>query len=214
MYGISVSRWLCAETGVYMDVNLQHMVDKRVIRTKKAIKTALFALMEKKDFSAVTISELAAAAGVNRRTFYTHYHTITDILDEIECDLVSKLSDMLRGFDFSQYRQSVYKVFVDFYALVSSEEFNDYFRYMRMDTRGILTLRLRNALKTSALPRFADNGSGGCGGVVSAFAAGGILGSFMEWYYSEKRIPVESAAEAVSIMAEACAGAARNALML
>lgn len=204
-----------SENGVdYMDENLHHTVDKRVVRTKKAIKTALFTLMEKKDFSAVTISELSAAAGVNRRTFYTHYHTITDILDEIECDLVSKLSDMLRGFDFSQYRQSVYKVFVDFYALVSGEEFNDYFRHMRMDTRGILTLRLRSALKASALPRLSDNSSGGCGGVVSAFAAGGILGSFMEWYYSESRIPVENAAEAVSIVAEACAGAARNALTL
>lgn len=197
-----------------MDENVSRAVDKRVIRTKKAIKTALFALMERKDFTTVTISELSAAAGVNRRTFYTHYHTITDILDEIESDLVSKLSDILRGFDFSEYRQSVYRVFVDFYTLVSGEEFNYYFRRMRMDTRGILTSRLRNALKASALPRLTDNSSVGCGSVASAFAAGGILGSFMEWYYSENRIPVENAAEAVSIMAEACAGAARNALLL
>lgn len=197
-----------------MGGNVNHAVDKRVVRTKKAIKTALFTLMEKKDFTTVTISELAAAAGVNRRTFYTHYHTITDILDEIESDLVARLSDILREFDFSQYRQSVYRVFVDFYALVSGEEFDYYFRHMRMDTRGILTLRLRNALKASALPRLSDNSSGGCGGVVSAFAAGGILGSFMEWYYSESRIPVENAAKAVSIVAEACAGAARNSLAL
>lgn len=193
-----------------MGENAQNVIDKRVIRTKKAIKNALFKLMEKKDFSVVTISELSAAAGVNRRTFYTHYHTITEVLDEIETSLVNRLSDILSEFDFSQYRQSVYKVFVDFYKLVSGEEFNDYFKHMRMDSRGILTSRLRNALKASALPRFADNTFTGCDGVVSAFAAGGFLGSFMEWYYSENRIPVENAAEAVSVVAEACAKAAKN----
>lgn len=194
-----------------MSENNKHSTDKRVVRTKKAIKEALFRLMESKALGDITISELTSAANVNRRTFYTHYHNLTDILDEIELDLVQELTAILKGFDFTDYGQSVHKAFIEFYNLMSTGEFEHYFQLMRMDTRGILTSRLRNALKASALPRYADAANlGGCEGIISAFEAGGFLGCFMEWYYSEQRIPVEKAAEIVSTMAEACARAAKE----
>ena len=71
-------------------------MDRRVIRTKKAIRSALFKLMESKDISSITISELTALANVNRRTFYTHYSNITDILDETEAEIVEALQQLIR----------------------------------------------------------------------------------------------------------------------
>ena len=71
-----------------MAVMTRNNSDKRVIRTKKAIRTALFKLMESKDIASITISELTTLANVNRRTFYTHYSNITDILDETESEIV------------------------------------------------------------------------------------------------------------------------------
>ncbi len=43
---------------------------------------ALIALLEQKEFSYITISEICAAAGVNRSTFYLHYENTRDLLDE------------------------------------------------------------------------------------------------------------------------------------
>lgn len=192
-----------------MSDGIRRNVDKRVIRTKKAIKAALFKIMETKALGEITISELTAAANVNRRTFYTHYHNLTDILEEIEADLVTELRTLLEGVDSGDHKSSIYNIFIGFYQLMSGE-FDYYFHLMRMDTRGILTSRLRNALKASA-KSFRDAAEkDDITGIASAFEAGGFLGCFMEWYYSEDRIPVEKAAEIVSTMAEACAKAAKE----
>ena len=43
---------------------------------------AFLALLEKKDFSYITVKEICAEAGVNRSTFYLHYETIADLLSE------------------------------------------------------------------------------------------------------------------------------------
>lgn len=43
---------------------------------------ALLELLEKKDLAYITVKELCRAAGVNRSTFYLHYETVADLLDE------------------------------------------------------------------------------------------------------------------------------------
>lgn len=192
-----------------MSDGIRRNVDKRVVRTKKAIKAALFKLMETKALGDITISELTAAANVNRRTFYTHYHNLTDILEEIEADLVTELRTLLEGIDLADHKNSIYNIFIGFYKLMTGE-FDYYFHLMRMDTRGILTSRLRNALKASC-KSFGDAvDKDDITSISSAYEAGGFLGCFMEWYYSENRVPVEKAAEIVGKMAEACSKAANE----
>jgi len=43
---------------------------------------AFLTILEKKDFSYVTVKEICEAAGVNRSTFYLHYETMADLLSE------------------------------------------------------------------------------------------------------------------------------------
>ena len=43
---------------------------------------AFLTLLEKKDFSYITVKEICEAAGVNRSTFYLHYETLSDLLSE------------------------------------------------------------------------------------------------------------------------------------
>ena len=133
-----------------MTTTIRHNSDKRVIRTKKAIKSALFRLMETKDISDITISELTTCANVNRRTFYTHYRCLTDILNEIESDLVQELSVLLSKIDLHDYKTSMYDLFIDLHNMVTGE-FDYYFHLMRMDMRGVLLSRLKNALKNSSI---------------------------------------------------------------
>lgn len=49
-------------------------------RTKKALATALKNKMKEKPFSKITVSELIAVCGVNRKTFYYHFKDIYDLL--------------------------------------------------------------------------------------------------------------------------------------
>lgn len=43
---------------------------------------AFLSILEKKDLEYITVKEICTAAGVNRSTFYLHYETINDLLEE------------------------------------------------------------------------------------------------------------------------------------
>ena len=187
-----------------MTEKTRHRSDKRVIRTKKAIKNSLFRIMEEKDISAITISELTESAGVNRRTFYTHYHSITDILDEIETDLVTALRGLAQQFDPADHTHSSYRLFMELHRLISVD-FDSYFNHMRIETRGTLISRLKSVLKSSvgnigqSPERKVSSGE-----LAAAFIAGGFLNIYMEWRRSGEQVPIETAARTASAMVSSC----------
>lgn len=59
-------------------------MDKRIIKTKKNISDALLSLIEKKESSKITVSEITNLAGIERKTFYLHYSCIEDVYKDLE----------------------------------------------------------------------------------------------------------------------------------
>lgn len=47
--------------------------DRRVRKTKQAIKNAFIQLLNKKDLEKITIQDITELADINRGTFYLHY---------------------------------------------------------------------------------------------------------------------------------------------
>ena len=56
--------------------------ESKYFNTALRMDEALLALLEKKDLEYITVKELCHQAGVNRSTFYLHYETIADLVDE------------------------------------------------------------------------------------------------------------------------------------
>lgn len=50
--------------------------------TASLMDEALLLLLEQKDFDSITVKEVCRKAGVNRSTFYLHYETMNDLLEE------------------------------------------------------------------------------------------------------------------------------------
>ncbi len=68
------------------------------LNTKKTLTTSLKRFMEKKPLSKITISEIIADCGINRKTFYYHFQDIYDLLKwmlEEEAIEVVKQFDLL-----------------------------------------------------------------------------------------------------------------------
>lgn len=64
------------------------MTDARVVRTRAALDRAVTELAATIPISAVTVSELAEAAGINRVTFYKHFESPSEALaSTLEHDL-------------------------------------------------------------------------------------------------------------------------------
>ena len=58
-------------------------IDRRIIKTKKAINNALLQLLSVKSLDEISITELTNRADVNRKTFYLHYASINEVAEEI-----------------------------------------------------------------------------------------------------------------------------------
>ncbi len=156
--------------------------DLRVIKTRKIIKDALIELMAQKEFSAITITELSEKALINRKTFYRHYRTVSDVLTEIENELLAEFSDVLKSGNSSC---------LDISAVVGGisamiERRRDYFmKLMKLNpdlfNTGRIKAMLRRALEVS-LKTSGNITDMHTLSAVSEFAVSGVLGLYSEWF--------------------------------
>jgi len=65
--------------------------DRRVRRTRSALRGALIGLMAERGYEGVTVQDVIDRADVGRSTFYAHYTDKADLLD----DLLAQLRDQL-----------------------------------------------------------------------------------------------------------------------
>jgi len=65
--------------------------DKRIRKSKNALKKALFEEIIKKDFNKITVSELCKSANVNRSTFYSNYEDLQALLSDIHNDFFEEM---------------------------------------------------------------------------------------------------------------------------
>ncbi|KRG08220.1 TetR/AcrR family transcriptional regulator [Staphylococcus sp. NAM3COL9] len=69
--------------------------DRRVRKTKSAIKNAFIQLLEEKDLEKITIQNITQLADVNRGTFYLHYEDKYILLSDMEDEFISGLTDKI-----------------------------------------------------------------------------------------------------------------------
>ena len=69
--------------------------DRRVKRTKKALRDALLSLLEKKPITEISVTELTTLADVNRATFYFYYTDLLDMLQQIQNEAYQAFQEVL-----------------------------------------------------------------------------------------------------------------------
>ena len=185
--------------------------DLRVIKTRRIIKNALVDLMSQKEVSAITITELSEKAMINRKTFYRHYRTVSDVVTEIENEILSEFSDALKGRNRSCLDISA--VVADISALIDRRR--DFFaKMMKLNpdlfNAGRIKAMLRRALEVS----LKSNGGmtdAAVRSAVSEFAVSGILGLYAEWFDNGCRGSLDRVTEiATRMLSEGIKGFVRS----
>ncbi len=67
----------------------QKPLDRRVKRTRQAIKTSFLELAKDKPVDQITVKEVMGRADVNRATFYAHFSNISNLVDALEEDVAA-----------------------------------------------------------------------------------------------------------------------------
>jgi len=87
------------------EVQEQEKLDRRVRRTRKALREAMQVLMAEKGYDQVTIEELTERADIGRTTFYLHYSAKQDLLLEQFDELLEQLVGQLSSIPLSSWTQ-------------------------------------------------------------------------------------------------------------
>lgn len=72
--------------------------DRRVRKTKKALREGLAILMAEKNIRNISVQELSDLADLNRATFYLHYKDIFDLQQQIENEVVEEINEILEQY--------------------------------------------------------------------------------------------------------------------
>ena len=72
--------------------NKEKRLDRRVVRTKKALRESLTKLLMEKPLNSITVREISDLANVNRGTFYIHYKDIKDMFETVKRDFFNEFN--------------------------------------------------------------------------------------------------------------------------
>ncbi len=70
--------------------------DRRVKRTKKALRESLFKLLNEKSINQISVTELTELADINRATFYFYYADIIDMLEQIQNEVYADFEQLIK----------------------------------------------------------------------------------------------------------------------
>lgn len=70
-------------------------MDRRIEKTERAILDAYISLVKGNKGKKITISELAKTANIDRKTFYSHYESVDDILHKFWVTRIEELKQRL-----------------------------------------------------------------------------------------------------------------------
>lgn len=66
-------------------------INQKIINTKKSLSKSLIYLLSKNAITEIDVSQLCTYAAVNRTTFYKHYNSLYDLLNELINEFFKKI---------------------------------------------------------------------------------------------------------------------------
>ena len=96
-------------------------MDKRVMKTRRAIHSAMTRLLAEKPIEEITVTELSEKAEINRKTFYSYYSNVYMVAEEMEDEIVERFEETLRRIDFEELLQDPQTTFNTLARLITSD---------------------------------------------------------------------------------------------
>lgn len=169
-------------------------IDRRIIKTRKAIRTAFKELVQQKDMSEITISELTKRANITRSTFYMYYDTVDGVRAEIENEIIDNIGQKIGG-------EEIYKCLTNPYPLLRivaeeialQDENNRYI--LSSNNSGQLLDKICDHITVSVMNYLISSDievtDVGRTRYIVAFAAAGTMECFKLWFNHKSTLTLE-----------------------
>ena len=97
-------------------------MDKRIIRTREAIRRAYCELLTESSDGKVTVTDIANKADIDRKTFYLHYKSVDDLMSNFSKKTIDSLYERLQGMPFFESPYDKTAIFRAITEVIESEE--------------------------------------------------------------------------------------------
>ena len=169
--------------------------DLRVRRTLEAIRRSFEELMLEKDFEKITVTELAGRAMINKKTFYTYYPSLDDLLAEIQDELSEEFAERTKDYTFRDIDRLTREFFL------FSEEKGPFYEKITCTDSIIRNRMIRNVTKAndrkySDLKQYTVYEQN----LIRTFANSATLSIYKQWIEDGKKVPVERIIELTTTM--------------
>lgn len=180
---------------------VQKPVDRRVLKTKRAIRNAFAKLMVEKDINDITVMELSETADINRKTFYNYYSGVYQVVEDIENDIISSYERLLGDVQFRESMNAPYQLFERFSQLINMDpEFFGYLLTMNgniaLITRIMTLIKDKTREKMTSQLAIEDYKAD----IMIDFVLSGMLSVYQHWFSSDRSVPPEEVAQIISTM--------------
>lgn len=183
-----------------MEENIKKQ-DRRIIKSKKAIKKAFMSILATKDINDITIKNIADLADVDRKTVYNYYNGTYEILNEIENEMVSTINDAVASLDLEGNLDQQINIFKKITEVIN-ENFEFYSILMKLNYDSQLIKKLISLFSEYAkkiLNKFKLP-NGVSVEFASTFIASGVLNTYYKWFNSERSISLDDLSNQLYIL--------------
>ena len=178
---------------------MQFKTDKRSLKTRKAIKLAFFKLLKCKDVSDINITEITKSAGINRNSFYTHYKSVGNILDDINNDISSFIEGIFEKYPYSIMTTNPHPVITEFSKMLLSNNFiAEYLIFSKSSNE--LVRKLKNSICEKFYQTYLKSVSEEDLTVkfIIAYIISGVFEMYYVWFTEGKKTPLNEVEKRIS----------------
>ncbi|WP_172136038.1 TetR/AcrR family transcriptional regulator [Adlercreutzia sp. ZJ473] len=191
-----------ALTSTNLEAAPPQKVDRRIIKTRKAIRQAFLKLLSEKGLGKITVSALAREADIDRKTFYLHFSSIDDLIEQEANVLVEKVARALSrpaAADAGDAPSlSMKRVLVELAAVVEEDAvlYQHVISSLSIDQ---MVEALKEPVRKAVLANAADRDAIDEQGLdyLLRFYIAGTLSVFVHWFTGDRSRPIEQVVDIV-----------------
>ena len=174
--------------------------DRRVLKTKKAIRNALAELLMEQDIENITVKDIADKADINRKTFYNYYVSVFQVVDEIENEISRKFNETISGISTKDVLNDPQIIFHRINEVIS-EDSQFYECLFRMEHNQGLVIRLSDRLIKQTTASLTEMGIEETKAIIiSDFFITGMIKAYKNWVNSDKEVTLENISDTLSVL--------------
>lgn len=175
--------------------------DRRVLKTKRAIKKAFIQLLGEKELNEISISEISDLADINRKTFYTYYAGVYQLVEELENEVTVMMGEIIQDETLESILRDPYPLFekltdminrdMEFWNLITKTERN-----------GAIAAKLAENLKSLGKKSFFPqaNMDAAVFDVIMNISTAGLIAAYQHWFNSDRQLRLPELSRAVAVV--------------